>query len=361
MEKTPDSLKSRPQLSNFYSTLSVPEHSYQFKSLIGKWLNYGLKVDGLARDTLYGYSDAAGRFLWWWAIHTKSGEEAGGHPRHVTPYHLQEFFSYLREPADTRWGEPVQHGKRELSVHTISWYGRSLRPFFSWLEKQGQIEKSPFDHTVKFRPRKADRTVKVVKTDQLAKLFTFLCSKNRLSTFTGVRDLAMISLLLDSGVRRGELLSLHLDDLDLTGLRCRVTGKTGPRLAYFGQVTKGYLWDYLKLRNESDTPDWLWLTRDGEPLGEHTFADIIRHVAKQSGVSFHAHKLRHTFGTLLASKVSAFELKDLMGHSDLKTTLIYVNLNPDRLSQVHNEHSPLTALQSELGLHRKPGRPRKYR
>src|SRR5689334_12079566 len=101
----------------------------------------------------------------------------------------------------------------------------------------------------------------------------------RLALYVVCRDLAMFSLLLDSGIRRGELLGMKLSDLELPRRRCHVNGKSGPRYAFYGNKCRRALADYLqRFRSAQDaSPDSaLWLAEDGVPLTNGGFGMMVK-------------------------------------------------------------------------------------
>ena len=357
MSKITNSYQSK-NFSAFFKKISLTQQDCPFKSLIDTWLDF-CWADGLSPKTLHDYSDKVGRFYWWWKYDTHYSQTIGEHPKNVSDKELRLFVGYLREPNTHRWGQV--EGKELLSPYTVAAYGRPLKVFFSWLIQERHISETPFNRSVRFTPRKKDRVIKSVGVQDLAKIFATLNNPVRHSTFAGIRDVAIISLLLDSGIRRGELLSLEIENLDLVRLRCIVVGKTGQRYAYFSDQCKAVISEYLKYRLDIGEDGPLWLTIEGQPLGHSSFSSIIRRLEKQSGVRFHAHQFRHTFALMMSSKVSTFELMDMMGHSSVSTTQWYVKNNPDRVGQAHRFNSPLNTLQDELPGMVKRGRPRKIR
>lgn len=185
---------------------------------------------------------------------------------------------------------------------------------------------------------------------------------DRLDCYSGRRNLAMLALLLDSGIRRGELLSIRLCDLDLKNNRCQVSGKSGSRPAFFSEMSRIAIAAYLQQyrQEQDDSPDSaLWLCEDGVPLSQSGFGMVIRRLEERSGVDFHPHRLRHTFATSMAKQgVDVYRLKELLGHRSITTTMIYIQQNPELLAETHRLHSPLTALPISEKLKRR-GRPRK--
>jgi integrase/recombinase XerD len=343
-----------------------------FRSLINEWLD-ACRADGRSAKTIQDYREKVFKFWWWWSEHSHYALTLGSHPKNVTTKEARAFAAYLREPLSFRWGERVPRERQELSAASIASYGRTVKVFFNWLEQEGHIEQTPFNRSVKFTNRhKQDRIIKNIEAEDLARIFAVLTTPERLNSYDGCRDLAMISFLLDSGIRRGELLSIRLCDIDLDKGRCAIRGKTGKRWALFSPTCLNPFTEYLgKYRNDQEQHpnSFLWLTEDGEPLSYDGFGSVIRRIEKKSGVDFHAHKLRHTFATMMGGQgVNVFDLKEMLGHASITTTQIYVQQDVTRLAEVHRTRSPLSTLAKDSnsggllpGLKRRRGRPRKER
>lgn len=341
-----------------------------FNRLIDEFIN-SCRIDGLAPKTLSDYASKLPKFRWWWVDYSKNAERLGIHPRYVTPKEARAFAAYLREPQAFRWGiaPNERRNKFELSPFSVNSYGRAIKAFFNWLEREQYIEQTPFNKSVKFtNRRKQDRLIKRIETEDLTRLFGYLADPDLCQTFPGIRNLAMISFLLDTGIRKGELLSLRLGNLNLDQNRCVVKGKTGQRLVPFSQQCRDALRRYLQhplypgaIRSEGikAAETALWLTHEGKELSYNGFSQVIRKIVQDSGVKFHAHRLRHTFATLMASRVSVFDLKELMGHTSVTTTQIYVQQNPEHLAQVQRVNSPLATLPLHQPVKRGRGRPRR--
>ncbi|MBN9389787.1 MAG: tyrosine-type recombinase/integrase [Chloroflexi bacterium] len=340
-----------------------------FNRLIDEFV-ISCRADGLSPKTLSDYTSKLPKFRWWWVDYSKNAEKLGVHPRYVTTKEARAFAAYLREPQAFRWGIAQKGAKNkfELSPFSVNSYGRAIKAFFNWLEREQYIEQTPFNKSVKFTNRhKQDRIIKRVETEELARLFDYLADPDLCQTFPGIRNLAMISFLLDTGIRKGELLSLRLGNLNLDQNRCVVRGKTGQRLVPFSQPCRDTLRRYLQhslypgvARSEGikAAETALWLTHEGKELSYNGFSQVVRKIVQESGVKFHAHRLRHTFATLMASRVSVFDLKELMGHTSVTTTQIYVQQNPEHLAQVQRVNSPLATLPLQHPIKRGRGRPR---
>ncbi len=363
----------QPNKSNLAIAPKLTTESCPFRGLIKAWIE-SCRADGLAERTISDYHDKLFKFWWWWDHHYAA--ELGAHPKNVSTKEARAFASYLREPQSFRWGitHPANNKSSQsisLSPASISSYGRTVKVFFNWLEREGYIEQTPFNKSVKFTNRHKQDRLKNVSSEDLSLIFAALTRAERLKTYNGCRDLSIIALLLDSGVRRGELLSLKLINIELDKRRCRVKGKTGERWAMFSPACLEALSCYLELYRslQGDTPyNELWLTEDGRPLSYYGFGSLIRRLEKSSGVDFHAHKLRHSFATMMAAQgVNVFDLKEMLGHQSITTTQIYVQQDLERLSLIHKANSPLTTMVKEnggdkqvfTGMRRRRGRPRK--
>jgi integrase len=143
-------------------------------------------------------------------------------------------------------------------------------------------------------PHVPDRPVAVVSDDSLRRLLSACNGRD----FEPVRDTAIIRLLVDTGIRRGDLLAMTLEDLDLDQNVAFVLGKgRRPRACPFGRKTALVLDRYLRARAKHPRADleFLWITRLGK-LGESGLAIMLRRRGVAAGVgAIHAHQLRHTF------------------------------------------------------------------
>lgn len=331
-----------------------------FEFLINSWLDY--QRPDCTPATIRNNSNKAGKFQWWF-LH--SHQEAGDNPDNVTIAHAREFAAYLKTNVKDRWGiesTAKRPSKNILSPDSITSYGRAVKAFSNWLESENLIKSSPFNHkSVQFkRKHETNRILKTGELDDLAKIFTFFVEDK---SFIGLRNLAIVALLLNSGIRRGELSSLKIKDLDLSNRRCKVTGKTGIRYAHFNAVCKEALVRYLSspIMVGRGKDSALWLTVDGTPLAYETVQHIFRHIRKNTGVRVYPHALRHTFASMMAaSGADAFALKELLGHESVLTTEQYVRLNKATLEARQQAGSPLNAVDklTSIGGKRR-GRPTK--
>lgn len=185
---------------------------------------------------------------------------------------------------------------------------RGCQAFFNWLVEEGEIKASPMARMKP--PRLAEVPVAVLRDADLRRLFA-ACAKDR--SFRGRRDEAIIRILVDTGIRRAELLGLQVADVDLdTGL-LKVTGKGNrARVVVAGAETVVAIDRYLRARarRPEAAGDWLWLGRKGRLL-ETGLAQLVRERGVQAGIAgLHPHAFRHAYAHSMLS--SGMQESDLM-------------------------------------------------
>ena len=328
------------------------------RKLIRLWL-LACQADGLANATLADYQEKVFKFQWWATTHHPELP----HPKQITESHMIEFVAYLRAPNKNRWNVKT---RERLAPESVKSYALAVKVFFGWLVRKRHIKATPFTSEVKIsNPHKTDRLIKTVPAKDLTRLMAYLAAPTRITTFEGKHNLALITLLLDSGIRRGEALSMTLTDLDIPGRAVRVDGKTGKRQAPFSALCGQLLASYAALL-VIKPEDALWRSVDNIPLSIYGFSSIMRSVKVGSGVNFTAHRLRHTYASMLAAQhTDAFSLMRLLGHSKIETTLKYINLNYELASEQYAPKSPLNKIMAQPNppkeLTKRMGRPPKNR
>jgi site-specific recombinase XerD len=200
--------------------------------------------------------------------------------------------------------------ERGLAPATVSQTFRALQQFWRFLVEEGEIKVSPMAHTRP--PIVPEAPPPIVGGDELERLLG-ACSG---STFTDRRDTAIIAMLIDTGMRRGECAGLKVADLDLDLEVAHVVGKgSRPRACPFGKKTALLLDRYLRVRGRqrlADAPE-LWIGHGGAMTGDGIY-QVVRDRAHQAGLNVHPHQLRHTFAHLwLAAGGNEGDLMRLAG------------------------------------------------
>jgi site-specific recombinase XerD len=175
---------------------------------------------------------------------------------------------------------------------TVTVYYRSLQPFWKWAVDEGEIPESPMARMKP--PAVPEQPVPVITTQQVDALLAG-CKG---SAFEDKRDEAIIRLLLDTGMRRGECAGLTLEDIDLDEQTAVVLGKgRRTRACPFGKQTARALDRYLRLRKahaRADSP-MFWLSFRGALSGDGIMQMLQRRGAAIGVPKLHPHQLRHTF------------------------------------------------------------------
>lgn len=213
---------------------------------------------------------------------------------------------------------------------TVDNVRRNISSFFSWLEEEDYILKSPM------------RRIHKIKTKQQVKEIISDEAIERLRDSCGCpRDLAMIDLLYSTGIRVGELVNLNIDDINFEARECVVFGKGDKeRRVYFDAKAKLHLQDYLESRND-DNPA-LFVTLDA-PHARLKISGVeirIRELGRRLNLNkIHPHKFRRTMATRAIDKGMPIEqVQKILGHSQIDTTMQYAIVNQNNVKSSHQRY-----------------------
>ena len=222
-----------------------------------------------------------------------------------------------------------QQEKRKLSKVTIDNMRRIYSSFFSWLEDEDYIVKSPVRRIHKVR---TDTLVKEVLTDENIEILRDSCHE--------LRDIAMIDLLLSTGMRVGELVKMNREDIDFQERQCVVFGKGNKeREVYFNARTKIHLKRYLEQRTDDDPALFVSLTKPHTRLTISGVEVRLRQLGKRVNLAkVHPHKFRRTLATMAIDKGMPIEqVQKLLGHVKIDTTLHYAMVNQTNVKMAHRK------------------------
>ena len=214
---------------------------------------------------------------------------------------------------------------------TLNNVRRVLNSFFTWLENENYIFKSPM------------RRIHNIKTDKIIKQPFDLRSINKMREYAKKepRDLAIIDLLLSTGMRVGELVLLNKKDLDFNKKQCKVFGKgRKERICFFDERAKESLQNYLKTR--TDKEEALFVNLNGEQKRRITIEAVgnhIRVIGRRCGIEkAHPHRFRRTLATMALDKGMPLEqVQKLLGHEEIGTTLIYANVKEANVKKTYRK------------------------
>lgn len=221
-------------------------------------------------------------------------------------------------------------GDGRVGKTTIDNIRRVISSFFSWLEEEDYIYKSPVRRIKKI---KTSRVLKPVYSDESLELLRDSCEE--------IRDLAMIDLLSSTGIRVGELVRLDRRDIDFDARECVVHGKGDKeRRVYFDARAKTHLLAYLELRVDDTPALFVSLRRPFRRLEISGVEAWLRKLGEDSGVKHvHPHKFRRTLATKAIDKGMPIEqVQVLLGHSKIDTTLCYAMVDQDNVKLSHRRY-----------------------
>lgn len=230
---------------------------------------------------------------------------------------------------------------------TIEGYFRRLKTLFNFLVKEQHLSENPLLYVEK--PRVAKRHIQTFTSDEVYKMLNAYDT----DTFIGLRNYTLLAFLLSTGVRRSEFLSLSLLDVDLKADIIRVIGKGDKeRLIPISRKLKLILKRYLQARAAYLAKECkgtectaFFISRYGGRLQLSGANSIFQSLKKElclRGKRFSAHIWRHTFAkSFLLNGGDIFTLQQLLGHSEIETTKIYINLDTQELRQQNDKFNPL--------------------
>lgn len=207
---------------------------------------------------------------------------------------------------------------------------RNLSSFFSWLEEENYILKSPMKRIHKI---KTDKVIKETYSDETLELLRDNCNC--------LRDLAIIDILSSTGMRVGELVKLNINDIDFENRECVVFGKGNKeRPVYFDARTKIHLKNYLNSRTDSNQALFVSLDEPHERLNISGVEIRLRQLGRRLGISkVHPHKFRRTVATKAIDKGMPIEqVQSLLGHSQIDTTMHYAMVNQNNVKESHRKY-----------------------
>lgn len=212
---------------------------------------------------------------------------------------------------------------------TIDNIRRNISSFFSWLEEEDYILKSPMRKIHKIR---APKIIKTIISDEEIEKLRDAC--------TEMRDLAVVDLLYSTGIRVGELVRLNRKDIDFSERECIVFGKGDKeRKVYFDARTKIHLQRYLASRSDSNEALIVGVNAPFARLNIRGVEIRLRELGRKADVErIHPHKFRRTMATRAIDKGMPIEqVQKILGHSQIDTTMQYAIVSQNNVKESHRK------------------------
>lgn len=313
--------------------LTAQAHRVEYSVIEGLLVSYhrSLQARDLSKHTITAYVPTIKRFIAYLRAECLPLDPGG-----LSREHVEMYMAHLGS-------SPLKQTGAVPSSNTIGLHYRALRCFFKWLVEMDEIARSPME---RMTPPRLHQERKPVLTVEQVRAIVRACEGKG---FANRRDYAMVMLFIDTGIRRMEMASLKLDDIDWAGQSITVHMGKGrkSRIVYFGKRTLKALDQYVYLRGGrrehkgSHLPD-LWLGGRGA-LSDDGIYRAIKYRGDKAGVPYiHPHLWRHYF--IHASLMAGAQVGDLMrmtGHVKVETLLHYGESAADeRAKESHRKLGP---------------------
>ena len=265
------------------------------------------KIEGCSAKTIKYYKSTIDHLF----------DEIGKTTAEITTNDIRSYLAYYQE-------------QKQSSKVTIDNMRRIFSSFFSWLEDEDYIVKSPVRRIHKVR---TDTLVKEVINDECMELLRDNC--------TEIRDMAMIDLLASTGMRVGELVQMNIDDVDFQERQCKVFGKGNKeREVYFNARTKIHLQQYISQREDNNPALFVSFSSPHKRLSISGVEVRLRTLGRRINLpKIHPHKFRRTLATMAIDKGMPIEqVQRLLGHVKIDTTLHYAMVNQNNVKIAHRRY-----------------------
>lgn len=229
--------------------------------------------------------------------------------------------------------------EQNMSTATISRNVASIKSFFMYLFKNGVISDDPAEQ---IKPPKIEKKLpEILTVEEISKLLEQPSKSNPKE----IRDKAMLELLYATGMRVSELISLQLSDVNLTMnyILCRDANKE--RVIPIENAAKSALENYIsntRMVMVSDSP-YLFTNMKGQPMTRQGFWKLIKIYAKRAGIDkdITPHMIRHSFAShLVCNGADLKAVQEMLGHSDISTTQIYLQSRRNRIKEEYDKAHP---------------------
>ena len=284
----------------------VTEQEDNSQKLIDSFV-YAKRIEGCSEKTLKYYRNTIEAMT--------EGIDKG--VRHMQTDDLRAYLTEYQE----------KHGSSRVTIDNIR---RILSSFFSWLEDEDHIVKSPVRRIHKV---KTATNIKETYTDEELEKMRDNC--------TELRDLAIIDMLASTGMRIGEMVLLNKVDINFNERECVVFGKGDKeRVVYFDARTKIHLQNYIDSRTDNEPALFVTLRAPHTRITIGGIESRLREMGKTLEIEkVHPHKFRRTLATMAIDKGMPIEqLQQLLGHKRIDTTLQYAMVKQSNVKQAHRKY-----------------------
>jgi site-specific recombinase XerD len=295
------------------------QKSVDIEILLQKFCDYSVSIRGYSKDTIRRYKYVIKAFCKFVDV-----SEIG----QVTNENVRNLFYFGRT-------------ERKWSVNTFIVYHKTLLVFFRWCMKQGYLNNNPITdiEVPKLEKRLPTKLTKQVALQLLEIVYNYPYEYK----FLRYRNHAIFSTFVFAGLRKQELLNLKYTDIDLENLTLFIRQGKGNKdriipISYtLAQSLKRYREERKRLNKTN--PSFFSSLHGNIGFTDNGLKKLVERIRETSRIKFTVHKLRHTFATLmLEGGVDIYSLSKMMGHSDIRTTTIYLSASAEHLRLQMTKH-----------------------
>ena len=260
----------------------------------------------------------------------------------MAAYFAEHGITDIREVGEFDLDGYLSYMKREqFASSSISRSVASIKALFLYLKNRGILTKDPSEHL--HPPKVEKRAPEILSLEEV----DLLMRQPNSQTAKGMRDIAMLELLYATGMRVSELISLTLEDvnLNLGYVTCHDIGKE--RIIPIGNVCRSAMIRYKEEARHSFVKDGdvdvFFTNCTGKAMSRQGFWKILKGYADEAGIKkdITPHTLRHSFAVhMLQNGADVRSVQEMLGHSDISTTQVYLNMNVNRIRDVYMKAHP---------------------
>lgn len=315
----------------------------ELRSMIDAFID-DCELANLTAKTIRFYKSNLNRFHWWCV--------ESGYPLDPVAYNpavIRGFLRYIQASSE-RWDKPDHNmAGRPVKPTTVHAYYRTLRRFFNWLVEQEFIAESPL---ARIRPPRVPKeSPDPFNDDELVKLSKVL--RDESETMLGSRNAAMVAVLLDAGLRAGELAAIQVHQLDITNGDLYIAkgkGNKARQLRIGASARRRVRKYWLRWRRLQGETGPLFIAHGGGQLLPDGVHDVTTKLGVRAGVQpCNPHRFRHTMAiTSLRAGMGLLELQHILGHTSLDMVRHYAKIAETDIAAAVRQHSALDHLKLNL-------------
>lgn len=251
---------------------------------------------------------------------------------------IVNYFAAIPDTSPARYNHPYEY----------------LNAMFNFGVRMEYLEKNPIS-ALGLQKKRDEGHIKSASIEDIKKLLSLY----DLTEYSGYRTYCMILLMLDTGIRTSEIVKLKNSDFDFDSrqliIRKEIAKTRRTRTVFVSDETAKMIRKIIKIK-PIEWGDTLFPSRDGNILDTHVLSVDFSRKCASAGIKITPYQLRHSFASYMAkSGCSIFSLQQLMGHSDIRMTKRYVDMDKDTLRLSHEKNTPVNLLISNSIRLRKKG------